>query len=333
MLVVTTRSIPSMRDERRQQHDAFRERDRGGDQRGGDDRGRLGGDQRRDPRARVDLARARRQHVHDEDRDARVQRELAHVEHELDRRQTPVEEQNQAAAEQAPEHERLGAAEDHAEHERDVAQRERVCPAAEVQMNHAALGDRERDRDRPPRQVRIGERRQAVHRPGVERHRGRDHRQVQPPDGMDLPRQPGVPAPGASGTWAAVRWRSRRVIRQSVDVDLGRRGLRTSIGASAEKLSVRVTRWGSIGTPSPMAAESSVGSIAGASQPLPETELSQRAMSFPFRAVCRQNDRARERVVRRPPVLSCMAQSSTPRGARQVALTGASQCHRRIVGN
>jgi hypothetical protein len=107
--------------QRAQVDQPLRERDRGENQRGADERGDLGGDQGRNPGTRVDLARVDRQQVNDQDRDARMDRELAHVEHELHRRQAPVEQQHQTAAQQAPEHERIGAAEDHAEHERDVS--------------------------------------------------------------------------------------------------------------------------------------------------------------------------------------------------------------------
>ncbi len=213
----------------------LRERDRGEDQRGADERRDLGGNQRRDPGTGIDLAGVDREQVHDEDRQACVDRELAHVEHELHRRQAPVEQQDQAATEQTSEDERLGAAEDHPEHQRDVAEREGMGAATEVQMDNAPLGDGERHRDRPPRQVRMGQRLEAVNRPDVE-HRGRDdQRDIQPPHRMDPAGTPEHPHQ-ASRRFGLGFGSGLRGHPSSADVVSRRRALCLSIGAHRKKV-------------------------------------------------------------------------------------------------
>ena len=75
----------------------------------------------------------------------------------------PLELVDQAAEDQVT---RIG--EQKAEDERQVAQGERVGTAPELHVDDAALGDDERDRERPPGQISVAhERVEVVDRPGV----------------------------------------------------------------------------------------------------------------------------------------------------------------------
>ena len=115
------------------------------------------------------------------------ERELGDVEDELDRRQPAVEQHHESRMpSRQPSTNASRAAEDEAEDERDVAERERVRAAAEVKVDDAALGDRERDRDRPPGQVRVRERLKAMNRARVKRYGGSDQQQIQAPDGVHV---------------------------------------------------------------------------------------------------------------------------------------------------
>jgi hypothetical protein len=59
-----------------------------------------------------------------------------------------------------------------------------VGVAGELQVDDAALADQEAERQPPPGDVRLVQRRQAVDRPGEERDGGRPDRDVEPPDGV-----------------------------------------------------------------------------------------------------------------------------------------------------
>ena len=119
----------------------------------------------------------------DDHRQARGERELGDVEDELDRRQLAVEQQHHDGPDQAGEHEVHRRGEQQAEDERQVAERERVGAAAEVQVDHAALGGEEAQGQHPPRdvdaEIELG---QVVHRPRQQRGAGDDDRDIQRPD-------------------------------------------------------------------------------------------------------------------------------------------------------
>ena len=286
---------PQHLDQRLKSHQPLGERDRGGDQRRSGDRGDLGGDQRRDPGARVDRAADGCQRVHHEQRDAGVQRQLAQVEHELDRRQAAVEQQHEAATEQASDPERLGATENETEHERDVPERKGVRPAAEVQVDDAALGDRERDRNRPPGQVGAGQWRQPMHRAGVKRERGREDQHVEAPYGVqpaDRPKR----SPEARRNFGPVLGGGLDGHPRSADGSWPA-ALRTSIGLLAEKLSVGVEA----ANPPPGDVPDDVVEPPGVRRVQPACDSSANPFRFPGFA---GKMRGRERRFRPSPVLS-----------------------------
>ena len=97
-----------------------------------------------------------RELVEDDHRQAGRERELGDVEDDLDGRQAAVDQQHDDRADQPGDHEVDRRREQQAEHERQVAERERVRAAAEVQVDHAALGGEEAQRQAPPRDVHAG---------------------------------------------------------------------------------------------------------------------------------------------------------------------------------
>ena len=100
---------------------------------------------------------------------ARGERQLGEVEEELDELEAADQAPDDAGADERAEHERVAGGEDEAEDERHVGEREGVGAAAEADVDDADLGAGEPERDRPPRQVRLGVRRGAVgeQRPGA----------------------------------------------------------------------------------------------------------------------------------------------------------------------
>jgi hypothetical protein len=86
----------------------------------------------------------------------------ARLNDELDRLQPADQAPDDAGADQRADHERVAGGEHEPEHERQVREREGVRAAAEADVDHADLGEREPERDRPPRQVRLGVRPVAV---------------------------------------------------------------------------------------------------------------------------------------------------------------------------
>ena len=83
-------------------------------------------------------------------------RQLRQVEAELDELQPADQAPDDAGADERAEHEVVAGGEDEAEDERHVGEREGVRAAAEADVDDADLGEREPERDRPPRQVRLG---------------------------------------------------------------------------------------------------------------------------------------------------------------------------------
>ena len=122
------------------------------------------------------------QRADDHERDADRQRELREVEEELDRRQPP-ERVRRAGAEQRADQEAVTACKREPEHEREVGQRERMRAAAEVEVDDARFPHRPRDGDRPPRQMRLGERGLVVQRGDEERPREHGERRAVEHDG------------------------------------------------------------------------------------------------------------------------------------------------------
>lgn len=169
--------------ERLRPDQALREGDRGADQDHGDDRRGLRGEQREDPDHRPEALDRAGEAAEDDHREAGRERELRDVEDELDRGQLAVEQQHHDRPDQAGEHEVHRRGEQQAEDERQVTQRERVGAAAEVQVDHAALGGEEAEGQAPPRdmdsQIELG---QVVHRPHQQGGAGDDDSDIQRPD-------------------------------------------------------------------------------------------------------------------------------------------------------
>ena len=106
------------------------------------------------------------------------------LKNELDRRQPAVQQQRQRGADDRGDDEVAAGGEHEAEDERDVAEREGVRVAAELEMDDAALADEEPEREPPPGDVRLVQRRQAVDGTEEEGDRGGPDGEVQPPDRM-----------------------------------------------------------------------------------------------------------------------------------------------------
>ena len=159
---------------------ALGDRDRAGDQQHGDEGGDLGREQRVQPHRGAEAVGGGGQHVEDDHREAGGERELRDVEDDLDGRQAAVDEQHHDRADEPGDDEVDRGREQQAEDERQVAERERVGAAAEVQVHHAALGGEEAQREAPPRQVHarveLGE---VLDRPGEQRHGRDDDRDVE----------------------------------------------------------------------------------------------------------------------------------------------------------
>ena len=195
MVTVTVRSVANMRAELAEAEPALAERDRGADQRDAGRRAHLRADEDGDRQLRAPVGADGREPVTDQRGQADRERELAEVEEELDRRQPAVEQQRQRGSDDGGDHEVAAGREHEAEHERDVAERERVGVAAELQVDDAALADQEAERQPPPGDVRLVQRRQAGDGPGEERDGGGPDREVEPPHGVHASRaRHGCPA-------------------------------------------------------------------------------------------------------------------------------------------
>jgi hypothetical protein len=161
---------------------ALGDRDRAGDQQHGHERGDLGREQRVEPDRGAEPVGGGGKLVEDDHRQAGGERELRDVEDDLDGRQAAVDQQHHDRADEPRDDEVDRGREQQAEHERQVAERERVGAAAEVQVHDAALGGEEAQREAPPRQVHarveLGE---MLDRPGEQRHGRDDDRDVERP--------------------------------------------------------------------------------------------------------------------------------------------------------
>ena len=115
-----------------------------------DDRADLRADEHGDRQLRAPVGPGRARASADDRGQADRERELAEVEEQLDRRQPAVEQQRQRGADDRGDHEVAAGGEDEAEDERDVAEREGVRVAAELEVDDAALADEEPEREPPP---------------------------------------------------------------------------------------------------------------------------------------------------------------------------------------
>ncbi len=89
--------------------------------------------------------------LHDADRDDRAQQKLRQVEPELRRPLPAADDQCRAGADQASRDELGGRVEEDPVDHRDLAHRERVGAATDVEVNHLCLGHVEQESQRPPR--------------------------------------------------------------------------------------------------------------------------------------------------------------------------------------
>ena len=105
------------------------------------------------PDNRVERVAHGRQALDDEQRDAGTERELGEVEERLEDRDLTVEGQRHRRPHQAGEHQLVRREEQQASHERQLAERQRVGAAPEVQVHDPALGGRESGRHGPPRHI------------------------------------------------------------------------------------------------------------------------------------------------------------------------------------
>jgi hypothetical protein len=107
------------------------------------------------PHAGVDDGVGGQQRVEDGGGEGAAEPEQRDVEGDLDRRLTAVDDQHDDRPEQDPEQHRPRLGEDEAEDQRQLAEREDVDVAAELDVHHAQLGHREGAGQQPPRRARV----------------------------------------------------------------------------------------------------------------------------------------------------------------------------------
>jgi hypothetical protein len=133
-----------------------RERDRGRDRERAQDRRTEGRRERRGPVVDPWEPVGPDQRVEDRQRQRRGGREVAQVEHDLDRGLTRADDERHARAAQDRDQVLVGRQQEEPDDGRELAQRERVLLAAKVDVDDLELGRHEPDRDHDPRH---GERR------------------------------------------------------------------------------------------------------------------------------------------------------------------------------
>ena len=131
------------------------------DERGGGHRGEHG-----QPDHRVERVAHGREPLDDEQRHAGPERELRQVEEGLEDRDLTVERERERRAHEAGEHQLVRGKEQQASHERQLAERQRVGAAPEVQVHDPALGGRESGRHRPPGHIHAWTARRRAAPPG-----------------------------------------------------------------------------------------------------------------------------------------------------------------------
>ena len=99
---------------------------------------------------------AAEQKVEYDDREGRFEGEVAEVERQLDQRLAAQRSQTGRRADDVADDEIDRRGEDQPDDERDLAQRERVRLAPELEVNDVGLGEIEADGQRPPRESMIG---------------------------------------------------------------------------------------------------------------------------------------------------------------------------------
>ena len=207
---------------------AFGDRDRQPDQPHGQHGTECRPDEYRDPGVRVEGRAIGRDHVHDHRGERGGEGELREVEDQLHRREPALDHERRRRAHHRAQHQVSTGGEQQAEHEWQVAQRERVSIAAELEVDHAPLGHQEAGRQSPPGQVGLEQGGQVVHVGDVQDGRRRRDREVQPPDRAEA-RNPGPETPrGRRGRFLVQR--SRR---------LGRRCPAAGCGSYRHRLSVK----------------------------------------------------------------------------------------------
>ena len=148
------------------------------------------------PHAGVDDGVGGQQRVEDGGGERAAEPEERDVERDLDRRLAAVDDQHDDRPEQDAEQHRPRLGEDEAEDQRQLAEREDMDVAAELDVHHAQLGHREDAGQQPPRRARM--RAEGVQVADVQegqRERARPHRRDQAPDARMAARSQAASAP------------------------------------------------------------------------------------------------------------------------------------------
>ncbi len=121
--------------------------------------------------------------VEHDDGDARLEEEMANVERGLQRALAPVEHERAPGADELGDREHQGVDEEQADDEGDLAQRERVGLATELQVHDVDLGEVEHRREHEPGDAEAAaQRRQVPHERGIEDDAGDRQTGVEEPD-------------------------------------------------------------------------------------------------------------------------------------------------------